>query len=244
MGVGIGTIATACLLLAESEDHHAFNLMFGVTQGCMGIGGGVLNAILHYQHLQGDGDGLITLTYILLGVYVAAILLLGFGSFCGKRSNQVIIMDDGTAVQEDQGERGEFQEEPNCSTTSIESPSLLLLSQIPLLKCVTSWTFTRLWMTFLCNVAGYVYFYSSFKSSLLEKIDFELLGNGDRIVMTSIIISSVFCDVFNSAGRVFWAHVVSESPNSPKEYGNILAIISFCLSSLNFFYAFVSRNLM
>ena len=67
-------------------------------------------------------------------------------------------------------------------------------------QTISTQTFSKAWLTFLCNVAGFIHFYATFR---------EIAPNEMHIQKDDVlfVVNVAFCDLFNATGKVFWSYL-------------------------------------
>ena len=67
-------------------------------------------------------------------------------------------------------------------------------------KTISTQTFCKTWLIFMCNVAGLIHFYATFREIASGEMN---IGKED----TLFILNVAFCDFFNATGKIFWAYI-------------------------------------
>ena len=80
-----------------------------------------------------------------------------------------------------------------------ESASTHQVLQKPLQKTISTQLFSNVWLTFMCNVAGIIHFYATFRDIGTDVMN---IYKED----TLYIVNVTLCDFFNGCGKVFWSY--------------------------------------
>ena len=189
IGIGIGTVATI-LILIDSDAN--FNMVLGLTQRFVVMQKStLLKEIFHFSSIA-------------LGALV-------FNSFKWVVETEDELRDVGyiAAFLQATGSLililSTYYERDSSFESRVQENHLQLDG---LLQNISSKTFSKLWLSYLCNVAGYVYFYTTYR----EFVDRNFGFSDSEIKLKLSLVISTFCDLFNCVGRLFWAHVVCFDP--------------------------------
>ena len=85
------------------------------------------------------------------------------------------------------------------SSICTESASTHEVLQKPLQKTISTQLFSNVWLTFMCNVAGIIHFYATFRDIGTDVMN---IYKED----TLYIVNVTLCDFFNGCGKLFWSY--------------------------------------
>ena len=80
-----------------------------------------------------------------------------------------------------------------------ESASTHQVLQKPSQKTISTQLFSNVWLTFMCNVAGIIHFYATFRDIGTDVMN---IYKED----TLYIVNVTLCDFFNGCGKLFWSY--------------------------------------
>ena len=66
-------------------------------------------------------------------------------------------------------------------------------------KTISTKTFSNAWLTFMCNVAGIIHFYATFREIAPNEMNIQ---KDDAL----FVVNVAFCDFFNAMGKIFWSY--------------------------------------
>ena len=69
-------------------------------------------------------------------------------------------------------------------------------------KTISTQLFSNVWLTFMCNVAGVIHFYATFREIATNEMNIQ---KDD----TLFVVTVALCDFFNAFGKLFWSHFSS-----------------------------------
>ena len=96
-------------------------------------------------------------------------------------------------------EQNVFSQNNSICTESASTHEVL---QKPLQKTISTQLFSNVWLTFMCNVAGVIHFYATFREIATNEMNIQ---KDD----TLFVVTVALCDFFNAFGKLFWSHFSS-----------------------------------
>ena len=93
-------------------------------------------------------------------------------------------------------EQNAFSQNNSICTESASTHQVL---QKPLQKTISTQLFSNVWLTFMCNVAGIIHFYATFRDIGTDVMN---IYKED----TLYIVNVTLCDFFNGCGKLFWSY--------------------------------------
>ena len=94
-------------------------------------------------------------------------------------------------------EQNVFSQNDSICTESASTHEVL---QKPLQKTISTQLFSNVWLTFMCNVAGIIHFYATFRDIGTDVMN---IYKED----TLYIVNVTLCDFFNGCGKLFWSYL-------------------------------------
>jgi len=233
-------------------------MAFGLSQSFIGLGSILLNSL---QWLERPADGTVYLQevgYTTATIQCIAILLLiasyslesawRLGGANSSNSATTAAVDD-YATLEDENEHnitesqggndgdesihvvGNVAEEEEEEQGNDDIDDWHQLNPETLVVAVHSKTFSKLWLAFLCNVAGCVYFHSTFRN--FDTFNIVLLD--PTLERNVSFLTATFCDLFSAVGRIIWPIIANfERPGQIENFRSTFCFISIVLSALSF----------